>query len=65
MKAKEKIFEFLSKRKIETQTTTRIAALHKIDYHYALKLLQELESENKVERVKVGEYTGWKIKVNQ
>lgn len=62
MNAKEKILNLLSKRKIENETTTRIAGTLGFNYKFTLEKLKELESENKIETVKVGKYTGWKIK---
>jgi predicted transcriptional regulator len=61
MEAKEKILGILKKEK-NTFSSSRIAGIVGIDYNYAVKLLEELLNEGKIEKMEMDKFTFWKLK---
>jgi predicted transcriptional regulator len=59
--AKEEILNNLKKRE---KSTSEIASIISKNYYDCLRLLQELESENLIEKIEVGNFTFWKLKKN-
>lgn len=57
---KENILLLLQEKE---KSTTEIASIMNRDYYFTLRLLEKLERENKIERIKLGnKYTFWKLK---
>lgn len=56
---REKILNSLKERE---KSTSEIASITSKNYYDCLRLLQELESENLIEKIEVGKFTFWKLK---
>jgi len=44
------------------KSTTEIASKLKRNYYDCIQILEELLSQNKIEKVEVGKYTFWRLK---
>ncbi|HEY0090088.1 MAG TPA: FaeA/PapI family transcriptional regulator [Candidatus Lokiarchaeia archaeon] len=56
---KTKILNFLKRGE---KSTTEIASVINRNYYSVLRLLEELEGENKILRISVRKFTFWRIK---
>lgn len=56
---KEQILEIL---KDKEKATSQIASIINKNYYDCLKILEELEIEGIIKRIKLGSYTFWRVK---
>lgn len=56
---KEKILEELKKGE---KSTSELSSIISRNYYDCLKILEELEIENKIEKINVGKFTFWRVK---
>ncbi len=62
MEIKKRILDTLKEGKL---STSRVAGILGIDYHYTIRLLDELLSEGKVEKIEETIATYWRLLENE
>lgn len=56
---KEKIIESLAEKE---KSTSELCSIINRDWYYCIKILEELESKGKIERIELGKFTFWRLK---